>query len=125
MLCYYYMHSVITVYSVYGEINMMIDDDGQRACPSWHRNELARADSVLAYGYRDQRASVLAVGQRAGRWPARGEPMLTRDRHRGRTTGQCDNIMPPLRGIKHKTENNNLSAVASARKQRVIYFINI
>ena len=58
------MHSVITVYSVYGEINMMIDDDGQRACPSWHRNELARADSVLAYGYRDQRASVLAVGQR-------------------------------------------------------------
>ena len=41
-----------------------------------------------------------------------------------RITGQCDNIMPPLRGIKHKTENNNLSAVASARKQRMIYFIN-
>ena len=63
-----------------------------RVSPCWHRNGLARSDSVLAYGHRAWPASIrLAYGQR-------GLPPYCTGQTSGRTTGETRwNIMPRCR----------------------------
>jgi len=53
-----------------------------RVIPCWHRNGLARTDSVLAYGQRG--------------WPAQSDPMLALDKYQARVG---ENIMLPLQAM--------------------------